>query len=353
MKCIYYKTEIGMTFKGDEHILPAALGGIRKLEKQVSDKANNYFSKLEMKFLRESGVSIFRSFEGPGSRGSLSKAESKTMKSNLHLMKKDAGASPELIYLSLGIPMLVPQISLDLKKKLAKFSIDKRLLKENNDGNVLIEKLGQKWKRSNFKYKHIVFYELEENQVILADYENNIYIATDVLINEEALELSIKFFKNLFNKEYNIIDSSSNEFQPEIRMKNSFTSDDYRVVAKILFNCLAEFMGNEYVLEDRFDPIREWILNGSGHIAHYIIDNVDQLTFIKNDIFPEKAHVAILQYVNSRLIGFVSFYGGALVVGITILENVISDFDFPIGYICDWKNRKDYSLIEWLDKRPF
>ena len=36
----------------------------------------------------------------------------------------------------------------------------------------------------------------------------------------------------------------------------------YRVVAKIAFNCLAEVRGREYVMQQKFDPVREAILTG-------------------------------------------------------------------------------------------
>lgn len=71
--CIYYKkTEPDLRFDKEEHIIPAGLGGIHKLEKgSVSDEANEKFSKIETVALRNSIIGFNRMNFGPGKRGSL------------------------------------------------------------------------------------------------------------------------------------------------------------------------------------------------------------------------------------------------------------------------------------------
>ena len=49
--CIYYGNKEDLTYNSREHIFPATIGGIETLpEGYVSDKANSYFSKLEVKY---------------------------------------------------------------------------------------------------------------------------------------------------------------------------------------------------------------------------------------------------------------------------------------------------------------
>ena len=67
-KCIYsLKMSSQATFNGQEHIIPACIGGILKLPKgYVSDETNTMFSSLEKSFSRDSIISISRTFLGPG-----------------------------------------------------------------------------------------------------------------------------------------------------------------------------------------------------------------------------------------------------------------------------------------------
>ena len=68
--CIYLKTSPTLTYKSQEHIFPAGIGGTSKLPKgYVSDQANAYFSRLEAAFMRGSFVSLVRRFEKIGHRG--------------------------------------------------------------------------------------------------------------------------------------------------------------------------------------------------------------------------------------------------------------------------------------------
>lgn len=71
--CIYYGTLPELTYKSQEHVLPAALGCCTKLENYaVSDQANEYFSPIERDVLEHSLIQIPRIINGPGKRGKLS-----------------------------------------------------------------------------------------------------------------------------------------------------------------------------------------------------------------------------------------------------------------------------------------
>ena len=71
--CIYYGTREDLTYKKQEHIFPTVIGGIQKLNQGVvSDQANELFSPLELKLMRNSIISVARTLKGSGKRGSLS-----------------------------------------------------------------------------------------------------------------------------------------------------------------------------------------------------------------------------------------------------------------------------------------
>ena len=67
-QCIYYKkSEQHLRFDKEEHVIPAGLGGIQKLQRgTVSDEANEKFSKLETVVLRNSFIGLNRMNNGPG-----------------------------------------------------------------------------------------------------------------------------------------------------------------------------------------------------------------------------------------------------------------------------------------------
>lgn len=70
--CIYTgKDDTQAHFKNQEHIIPACIGGMKKLPKgYVSDEVNTLFSGLKLKLARNSPITIVRMFVGPGKRGS-------------------------------------------------------------------------------------------------------------------------------------------------------------------------------------------------------------------------------------------------------------------------------------------
>jgi len=108
-RCIYLKgTEPQLTFTSEEHIIPAGIGGITKLDRgMVSDQCNNKFSAMELNFMRHSVIAIPRQLEGPGKRGSLS--NKKATESFIHIMT-DSENKSSLGYIKNGQPYQIPQM---------------------------------------------------------------------------------------------------------------------------------------------------------------------------------------------------------------------------------------------------
>lgn len=102
MKCIYNeKEEDQATFEKREHVFPAGIGGINMLNQgDVSDEINEFFSKLELQFMRESIIQIPRMFLGPGKRGSLNKKKSKKLDENTSVIGFNHDKKDESIYIS-------------------------------------------------------------------------------------------------------------------------------------------------------------------------------------------------------------------------------------------------------------
>src|SRR5580658_987513 len=84
--CIYYKYRDGLHYGSGEHIIPAAIGGKKKLPSgYVSNEFNNDISKLEQEFIRESFVAMAREVQGPGKRGKL--GDKFATKSKVHVVR--------------------------------------------------------------------------------------------------------------------------------------------------------------------------------------------------------------------------------------------------------------------------
>ena len=68
--CIYLGNDSKLTYKSQEHIFLATVGGILKLpDKYVSDQINSYFYSVESNLVTQSVFGLEKMFYGPGNRG--------------------------------------------------------------------------------------------------------------------------------------------------------------------------------------------------------------------------------------------------------------------------------------------
>ena len=147
------------------------------------------------------------------------------------------------------------------------------------------------------------------------------------------------------------------------RAENHVTSDIrqeidlyayYRVVAKIAFNCLAEVRGREYVMQQKFDPIREAILTGK-EIDKMVLmpgrekTNADVLEKLENAKgFGVWRHIVLITWVPNGLVAEVMLYGGSSPMLVVLSEEDCRDFGQMDGYVCDWENRSEMRFLEYI-----
>lgn len=190
---------------------------------------------------------------------------------------------------------------------------------------------------------------LGENDFILGYESGKFYL----LCNSKNIkfkyiqEIITKVIDGYEEKEYT---SSKSVVQPNIKFNFKFSINDfYRVCAKIAFNYLASKKGQNYVLDEKFDKLRAFILNENGKNNCGIIK--EKLPFSID--FPENSHKIFLNKDRERLYAIVSIYG-ATNVFIELCkydsnekcENIFDEGFY--GYICDWESRKEYDLIEYI-----
>jgi hypothetical protein len=337
--CIYLKrTEPDVSFLSEEHIFPAAIGGIQKLPlNYVSHDCNNYFSSMELTFMRNSLIAISRQFHGPGKRGNLNPKNA--TKSNVSLMARvDDPNSISLGYISLGQPFNISQIKIN-KLGTCTFKADSSL----GDGSKLLVDFMKSLEGFNGKYILHEDERISENEFILGYQDGKWYVA-----------LSNKEFENKLNScvEALLLQKPLSNKIPEysksltsVMQTLKFDDTYFRVCAKIIFNYLAFSKGQDFVLNSCFDPLRDWIVNGGENKFAVLIGK----EFILPFPIPDLSHKFYIIQDGKSLRSIISFYGDSFATQVDLCENFEGSFEID-GFICDWKERKEYTWGEFILK---
>ncbi|MFB6434222.1 hypothetical protein [Bacillus thuringiensis] len=347
-KCIYLKdSKQQLSFDSEEHIFPAGLGGIRKLPKgYVSDECNNFFSGMETEFMRRSPLAIPRQFVGPGKRGKLN--EKYATKSDISLMSdENSPIGIEFGYISLGKPYSIPQFKIRLEGKM-QFISDQSFGDATAQYNNLMDKL----EKFNNRYTIYEDERIDENSFLIGyeSKENKWHIAfhkKDHGINvNEWIERVIKSKKNINND-----DIEYGKMQPKVIQSMKIDLIDFhRVYAKIAFNFLAELTNQEFVLDAQFDPIRNWILHGGENEFVTLTGNGENFKSISNLIpVPKSSHLVMIIQNRNHLFATISFYGGQFEVSVLLSDRFDGVFEQD-GFICDWENRQEFRIFEYMLK---
>jgi hypothetical protein len=317
-------------------VFPAGVGGIQKLPTgYVSDQANKLFSPMELDFMHNSIISLDRFLFGPGKRGTLSASLDKASKSNIVVSINDDNEL-ELSFTALGTPYAISQFY--RSDKSLRFAIPPD--SETDGFDNFIESL----KAFTGNYKLIVDSQIPKGHILIGFYDNKYYVSTsNGEITPERIGKEIHFAIS----NYKIGDL--NQYSSHITQHHQFQENENtaRVYAKTALNVLAYLMGNDVALQNRFDAIRSWIIGASNTKEYLALPRAD--TNKHNDMLPEESHWCIIQRVNNDLMAVVCFYN---YISRTFRLGKALDNDScdRLGLICDWKNRKEYTLAEWIMK---
>lgn len=106
---------------------------------------------------------------------------------------------------------------------------------------------------------------------------------------------------------------------------------------------LASVKGQEYVIDSRFDAIRNIIIGNSSEEILHNCDPCKATRWISN-LNVKEPHVVIFETIDRVLFSVVSFYGE-----LTFSFMVASDIDDEItfAYVCDWRNKNEYVVQPW------
>lgn len=345
--CIYYTNRNDLTYKSQEHVIPAGLGGVAKLpDTYVSDQFNNDISKLEQDFLRESIIASIRQIVGPGQRGKLT--EQHETKSKVHVLRDyPQEANLSLGYIKKGKPYLIPYINLNTKTGVFAVGFNNQKGFDLSMGKASFKAKCETAKA--LRIRKFIDNELPKD-VVLFGIEKGIeenYDAFFVKNEENPCTMSIELIQAIGkclekNNEQPVTTSSKVRSKQTAKWNNEY----FRLYAKMAFNALAYIKGESFVLQGCFDNVREWIAKGGEHsLANFTTEKISTLD--RSGIeWPKDAHAILFFQDGQVLYAFCRLYNNMEVM--VKLADEVSNVICGEGFICDWKNKREYSLQEYL-----
>lgn len=349
--CIYYKERDGLTYTAGEHIFPAALGGIEKLPPNfVSWEFNNDISKLEQDFIRNSFVSIARQMEGPGKRGRL--ADRFATKSTVSVIESATDNSVlALGYFKMGKLYEIPHLLLN--NDTGEYAISFNSAEVTDFAGAIY---AFKEKCSNAELLQIKLIDSEllpMNQILLGiddgvEENFNCFFARHTA--STATTISVEKIKSIGKAlQYNGTEPQCKQYMPQSSGEIKFSIDFFRIYGKIAFNFLTLLKGQDFVMATTFDSIRNWIVNGGENkFAKLNKENLNLLEEMEIEL-PISCHHILIYKFEDKLFATIHLYE-ALSVHIELCSEHTDKFSTD-GFICDWKNRKEYRLFEYISKK--
>lgn len=335
--CIYLGNNKDLSYRKQEHVFPASLGGRRRLSKGVvSDEANELFSPLELQLTRHSLIAFDRIMYGPGKRGSLS--PSKMTKSRIHVGIQDDGC-PVLCYIAMGVPYHIPQLHFHNKDVIIRI--------QDGKGEYVDKIRAFPRSLNDLSIEHIYLSsdKVPTDDVLVGIFDHKIFIAThsNIDCHEEIHKRITDVLEHL---------TISNIEQSEHRITQSFCFAENdsvaRMYGKTAINVLTLLKGTDYVQHPNFDAVKHWVVSGDADSSMCTIEMANDYELSR--MVPEMAHWCVCVPNGNELHAIVCFYNH--VARRIRLGQLPDDRSMKLteGFICDWKNEEEYSLFELVQK---
>lgn len=331
--CIYLKNESGLTYIGQEHIFPAALGGKIKLEKGlVSDQANSELSKLEDEMIHISTVAMCREFYGPGDRGSKTKGAG-----TIRLITDANTGSISMGFMCFGKTFHIPHICIKGKEYVFSSNAEDES-KATQDFLKFMTELNS----FEDKFVNITNADVPSDVILVGRYDRKWYVACKDADKLRSVIDAILASYKLGDKSYRAI---------QAKLKNQIieSHNSNRAYAKIGFNVMCKLFGKDFVLKHEFDAFRGWLINGKPFNENWMNENIIKKPDFPIDI-PEHSHWCLIVCNKNKLYAFICLYDSFCRRYYIGEKPKDCDLYFPAGYICDWKNEKEYTLMEYVNK---
>ncbi len=336
--CIYLGNSPELTYRKQEHVFPASLGGKQKLLRgTVSDKANETFSPLELQLTRQSLIAFDRMMFGPGKRGS--QALKKAAQSAVNVGLQNDG-QPVLCYTAMGKPYNIPQFHIHDN------TVTLSVPYEQSDGKEQMLQFLSDIKEFSEKHVFLKSQYVLPDDILIGYYDKKYFVATN---SENPSLEEIKRHIDKLTRSFEMQELHYGEYHAKQTHRLCENSEIARMYAKVAMNVLAHLKGEVYACHSNFDDIRKWIISGESSIDYFSLPDVHATpnTFLMEKV-PDQSHWCILTSRENDLVAAVCFYNSHIRYfnfGKLPDELVF----FPDGFICDWKNNNEYTLIQFID----
>lgn len=125
--------------------------------------------------------------------------------------------------------------------------------------------------------------------------------------------------------------------------------DIMRVYAKIVFNVLAHLKGQDFALRPEFNEITKAIATGE-NISKYVSAPDAQFSMnVGARLLRKDEHFVCVTRTCNRLVGVVTLYGSTPSYQVILSNQWTEPFE-TCGYVCDWRKRKESSLVEYINQ---
>lgn len=332
--CIYYGNKENLTYKKQEHVIPAGLGCHTKLARGVvSDQANEYFSPLERNVLEKSFLMVNRVIEGPGKRGKTSEKYATT--SEVSVVCHDGLYCLGIMKGTQGF--ILTQFIIDGDNGL------KFMLGTDDTNAINLEKLANLVVNMKDKYVSIIDEELGD-RIFITHHKGKITIGSGAELTADRIQK----IKDIFFQELVTGNSTHMDGQIELKLEveHNFVSV-CKVVAKTAINTVAYILGEEFLYTNNaFEKIISSIMNDNESILNIVYGLKEADYFRKKFHLNAEQPVCLLINEQNKLDAFVFFYSYGFQM--TLCENVKIPFLIE-GIVCDWKEtKKDYKYTDYL-----
>lgn len=292
--------------------------------------------------MEKSLIAMLRMNYGPGKRGTLS-----TEKASQSQVVVSRGCTGELqlTYTALSTPFSISQFT----KGENQYFISLRIPKDEETEWDVFQDFRNKLLSFSGRFVHLQSKELEDSQFIVGTHKGKLYCATKEIRPEQNwVKNEIEMFLNGTSKIEN--DSVFEWRMEQVKQYHKLeeNSEIARVYAKVAMNTLAYLKGDYFVKKSTLDDFRKWILYGAEKQEFITLPNAIAGSNITN-FFPDKAHWCLFTEYNGYPYAVVSFYG-VWQRSFRLTKERNNWFLFPQGFVCDWKNKKEYTLMEYVDK---
>ena len=330
--CIYLGNDLNLTYKSQEHIFSATVGGILKLPNNyVSDQANSYFANLESTLVTQSVYGLGKMFYGPGDRGT-----NKPGRMPITILQTEKDEELGFCYKSKPIP--IPQIK--ICENVEQISVIRDDLYHNdNDLSKLLNKLQTFNQDSKF-----ILLDLEPQKFnfSFAYYNNTIYISTK---NKNTIYECVKYLQKYALSKIDLSTKKEKDIKnAKVLINLKPEHKNATIFAKTAFNVLAYIKGSDYVENKLFDNFRDQIISKKEIEFWEVPKKMDITNF---DKVGNEAHFCILQNYQNNFFAKVSFFNN-FTLDFILSEKFDPYFNLPCVFICDWQNKKEYSLADKL-----